>query len=162
MSSETFRCVHCQGRYKKNPRLKGQQKYCGSKSCQQSRKNKWEREKQKHNKDYRDRRRESKKRWYSRYPGDQYQSVYRHSHPDYLETNRKKQQKRNKSRAIGSGFPKIVKTDTLTSKSAVTRRLYVLLPYKKTDDKKIVKTDALIVQLLSSGGIEDNFWVDSS
>jgi len=162
MSFETFRCAHCQGRYKKNSRLKGQQKYCGSKSCQQSRKNKWEREKLKHDKDYRDRRRESKKRWYSRYPGDQYQNVYRHSHPSYLETNRKKQQKRNKSRAIESGSAKIVKTDTLTSTSAVTRGLYILLPYQKTDAKKIVNTDALIVQLLASGGIEDNFLVDSS
>lgn len=162
MSSETFRCVHCQGRYKKNSRLKGQQKYCGSQSCQQARKNRWEREKLSKDSEYRDRRRESKKRWYSRYPGNQYQNVYRHSHPNYLETNRKKQQKRNKSRTIESGFPKIVKTDALSSKSPVKRGLYILLPYQKTDTRKIVKTDALIVQLLASGGIEDNFLVDSS
>jgi hypothetical protein len=42
---------------------------------------------------------------------------------------------------------KIVKTDALSSKSLVPQGLYVLLPYKKTDGKKIVKTDALIVEL---------------
>lgn len=160
--SKTFRCVHCQRRYKKNPRLKGQQKYCGSKSCQQSRKNRWEREKLSKDSEYRARRRESKKRWYSRYPGDRYQNLYRDSHPDYLESNRKKQQKRNKPAAIGSGSAKIVKTDALTSESVIRRGLYVLLPYKKTDVEKIVKTDALIVQLLDTPILEGNFLLNSS
>ena len=160
--SKTFICIHCHRRFKKNPRLKSGQKYCGSKPCQQSRKNRWEHEKLSKDSEYRDRRRESKKQWYTHYPGDQYQSVYRQSHPNYVEGNRKKQQKRNGPLAIASGPAKIVKTDTLTSESVVRRGLYVLLPYKKTDAGKIVKTDALIVQLLASGGIEDNFLVDSS
>lgn len=160
--SKSFICIHCHRRCKKNPRLKSGQKYCGSPLCQQARKNRWEREKLSKDNQYRDRRRKSKKQWYSHYPGDQYQSVYRHSHPNYLEGNRKKQQKRNESRAIESGSAKIVKTDTLTSESVVRRGLYVLLPYKKTDAEKIVKTDALIVQLLDTPNLEGNFLLNSS
>lgn len=160
--SDIFTCVHCHGRSKKNPRLKSGQKYCGSPVCQQARKNRWEREKQKHDKDYRDGRREAKKRWYSRYPGDRYQNHYRNTHPDYLESNRGKQQKRNKPHAVESGSPKIVKTDALTSETLSECRLYVLLPYNKTGAKKIVKTDALIVQLLGTPGLEGDFLLNSS
>ena len=89
-------CQHCHRRLKKNPRLKGKQRYCGSPSCQQARKNKWERKKLKADAHYKARRLAYREQWYSRYPGDKYQSTYRQAHPEYMVGNREKQRKRGK------------------------------------------------------------------
>ena len=43
--SKYFYCKHCGERKRKNPRLKNNQSYCGSKICQRARRNQWEREK---------------------------------------------------------------------------------------------------------------------
>lgn len=164
--SKTFKCHHCHNWHKKNPRLKGVQKYCGSRECQQERKNSWEREKLKNDSTYKSKRQADKKMWYLKYPGDKYQSEYRKSHPDYCKDNRKKQVSRNEKRKITTTAQKIVKTDALTSKSVVAQELYVLVPYKnaaeKTDAKMIVKTDALIVQIVAASGLGNNFLQDSS
>jgi hypothetical protein len=48
----------------------------------------------------------------------------------------------------------IVKTDALSSESPVSKGFYVLMPYKKTRPEKIVKTDALIIELLNIQGLQ--------
>ncbi|MCP4142429.1 MAG: hypothetical protein GY755_19500, partial [Chloroflexi bacterium] len=99
-------------------------------------------------------------KWYKRRSGHNYQSEYRELHPAYSAENRRQRLLRNRKRQIPSP-QKIVKTDTLISESVTTQGLYVLLPYEKpsnkTDVKKIVKTDALIVQIVSAPVIEDVF-----
>ena len=116
----TFICCHCGCRCKKNVRLKSHQRYCGSKVCQQARQNKWEREKLKNDPAYRLKRSSSKKESYKNHSGHLYQSSYRANHPDYVSDNREKQ------------------------------RLRASKVSKKPLEEKIVKTDALIVELLSS------------
>jgi hypothetical protein len=147
-----FYCCHCGKRTRSNPRLKDRQKYCGAKSCQQSRKNKWEIDKLHHDDTYRERRIFQKFQWRKKRPSHRYQSSYREDHEDYVDSNRKKQQIRNKnipgSKLEGSS-PNIVKTDALTSVPLIRCGLYELLPYNTGPGKKIVKTDALIVELLS-------------
>lgn len=164
--SKTYKCHHCHGRYPKNPRLKGNQSYCNSKECQQERKNVWEREKLKNDTNYKSKRQAAKRKWYYNYSGDKYQSEYRKSHPKYCENNREKQVLRNQKRQILTTQPKIVKTDTLSPESTGLQGLYVLLPYKKavekTDAKKIVKTDTLIVQILAASEFRGDFLSDSS
>lgn len=204
--SSTFTCLHCHIRYKSNPRLKTPQKYCNSKSCQQARKNRWEQEKLKNDSTYKAKRKAAKKKWYSTYPADQYQSTYRATHPEYCKTNREKQYKRNakgrekaiahlpaKAKAIARqagqaglveantrdtvlsfGLPanesgqtgKIVKTDALRPESVDTQRFYLLLPYEKPDAglplEKIVKTDALIVQIIATTGLQGNILQENS
>ena len=164
--SKKFKCYHCQRWCPKNPRLKGKQKYCGAKECQQARKNSWERRRLKKDPVYKAKRKTDKKRWYSQYPGHKYQSEYRKSHPEYCKGNREKQILRNQKRQILEIIPKIVKTDTLSLKRAVSQGLYVLIPYKKaaekTDAKKIVKTDALIVQMIATQQLAGDFLSDSS
>jgi len=155
MSTETFTCHHCHRRLKKNPRLKGEQQYCGSRDCQQARKNKWEREKLRDDCHYKARRLAHREQWYSRYPGDKYQNLYRQSHPEYLMGNREKQRKRGKILAGNTSGSKIVKPDALPSKSLVAQGLYVLSPYKNTDGGKIVKPDAFIVELRACSGFQD-------
>ena len=155
MSTATFTCQHCHRLFKKNPRLKGEQHYCGSRECQQARKNKWEGEKLKSDTHYKARRLANREQWYSRYPGDKYQSVYRQCHPEYVVGNREKQRKRGKTLAGNASGSKIVNPDTLPSESLVLCGLYVLSPCKNADTGKIVKPDAFIVELRPCSGFQD-------
>jgi hypothetical protein len=148
-TQDTFICCHCGRRCGKNVHLKVHQRYCGSKRCQQSRKNQWERERLKGDSTYRLKRRSSKKAWYSKYPGDRYQSSYRASHPDYVSDNREKQRLRSSKEAKMTMEDQIVKTDVIISESFVSKGFYVIIPYDKTCLGKIVKTDALIIELRS-------------
>ncbi len=164
--SNFFKCGHCRRRCKKNPCLKGGQKYCGEKACQQARKNAWERNKLQTDPAYNAKRQASKRKWYKKRPGHKYQSEYRETHPGYCKENRRKQVSRNRKRQIPASPPKIVKTDALNPESVTTQGLYVLSPYEKpsnkTGTKKIVKTDALIVQIVSAPVIGDVFSSNTS
>ena len=140
-----------------NPRLKIRQKYCGGKSCQQSRKNRWEREQLRKDPFYHQRRYEQKARWRQSRPAHEYQRFYRESHPDYVKVNREKQHLRNTNSQKpdpGVCSSKIVKTDTLISGRLISCGLYEILPYKTSPGKKIVKTDALIVELRAHRGFQ--------
>ncbi len=163
--SKTFKCHCCHRLHKRNFRNKGIQKYCGLPECQQARKNKWEREKLQNDPAYKAKRQEDKKKWRKKYPADKYQKEYRETHPGYCKENRRKQVLRNRKRQTPPP-QKIVKTDALNPESVTTQELYVLLPYEKpsnkTDTKKIVKTDALIVQIVSAPVIEDVFSPNTS
>jgi len=146
-SQATFICCNCGRRCRKNVRLKGRQRYCGSKACQQARKNVWERDRLKRDKSYRLKRYSSKKAWYVNYPGDRYQSSYRASHPDYVSGNREKQRLRGRQDTVTVREEQIVKTDALSSEGIVNQGFYMLIPCEKTRPEKIVKTDALIIEL---------------
>ncbi len=159
-----FYCCECGRRTRINPRLKNRQKYCGKKKCQQSRKNSWEREQLRKDPFYYQRRYEQKSRWRKSSPAHQYQQDYRQGHPDYVKANREKQHLRNKNtqkQHSGDHFPKIVKTDTLISGKLISCGLYEILPYKMSPGKKIVKTDALIVELRAHRGFEKVLVSDS-
>jgi hypothetical protein len=159
-----FYCCECGKRTRMNPRLKIRQKYCSRKSCQQSRKNSWEREQLQKDPFYHQRRNEQKSRWRKSRPAHQYQITYRESHPDYVKANREKQHLRNKnSQKPDSGVcsSKIVKTDSLISERLISCGLYEILPYKTSPGKKIVKTDALIVELRAHRGFQKVLVSDS-
>jgi len=150
-----FHCRHCGKRTRRNPRIKTYQEYCGSKSCQQARKNLWEQEKLKYDPIYYAHRKSQKARWRKKRPVHQYQKEYRDNHPLYAEINRKQQQLRNKNAskiALENKTRKIVKTDALIAESPIRRGLYELLPYKTRPGKNIVNTDALIVEIRAHRG----------
>ena len=142
-----FRCKHCGKLFKRNPRIKSFQRYCGQKGCQQARKNAWELLKIKTDERYRERRQASKKRWRKHRHGHVYQQKYRETHPEYVTHNFEQQQKRNENRKMVYSCTKIVKTDALPSGRLINPGLYALLPWDKSKKEKIVKTDALMVQL---------------
>ena len=145
-----FRCLHCGILTLQNPRLKTSQLYCGKKTCQQARKNNWEKEKLQKDKSYRSLRNSQKAKWRNLKPCDQYQKEYRDSHPEYVQINREKQRARNKKQIRPSPLPdnkKIVKTDALLRDIEFPQGLFVLESYNCDTMKKIVKTDALIVRL---------------
>ena len=107
---------------------------------------------------YRLKRSSRKKTWYSKYPGDCYQSSYRANHPDYASVNREKQRFRASKVTKMANDEKIVKTDALFTESPVNEVFYALIPFQKTctvtRPENIVKTDALIVKLLNSQGLQ--------
>ena len=72
-------CKNCQKFFAPNPRLKGKQNYCGKKACQRKRKTQWEQNKNREDSSYRERQRQSKKRWRDNHPGHKYQKQYRES-----------------------------------------------------------------------------------
>jgi len=152
-----FYCHHCGKRTGKNPRLKTNQRYCGCKTCQQYRKNLWELEKLKKDPEYYKQRKSQKARWRKERPGHQYQVEYRQSHHLYAENNRFQQRNRNQNvQKLSTEIKnsKIVKTDALTSGSLVWCGLYEIQPYKTGPGKKIVKTDALIVEIRAQKGFQ--------
>jgi hypothetical protein len=91
----TFRCACCRRILRRNSRVKKQQ-YCGAKACQQARKNRWQREKQQTDVDYRVNKSESQRAWLKTNPT--YWRQYRSRNPEYQERNRQLQQARDKKR----------------------------------------------------------------
>lgn len=146
-----FYCRYCGKRTRKNPRIKNNnQNCCGSRRCQQSRKNLWEQERLKNDPIYSAKRKSQKADWRKKRPVHKYQKEYRDSHPFYAESNRKGQRLRNKNASritLENKNRKIVKTDALTSESPIRQGLYEILPFTMRPGKKIVKTDALIVEI---------------
>lgn len=141
-------CSNCGDYFSPNVRLKVTQDYCGKKACQSKRKLSWQGKKDKTDPDFRLKRKHSQQVWRSRKPVDAYQRFYRLSHPDYVKKNREQQGERNQKRkqsVITS--EKIVKTDALSPVSFIGVGLYRLTPLNLNGDEKIVKTDALVVQL---------------
>jgi hypothetical protein len=95
---------------------------------------------------YRSRQLECQRTWRKKRPLDQYQKQYRQDHPDYVRKNRELQRIRNRNRSKPAHDQKIVKMDTLkepTDKSMT----YIMHPFRVDASGKIVKMDALIVQL---------------
>ena len=147
----TFICKCCGKRVKKDPHIKSGQQYCGLKSCQQERKNCWERDKISGDVIYSEKRKASKKKWREQPRGYLYQRKYRETHPGYVNVNREKQVKRRQKEEVFDTGEQIVKTDALSLERLIPTGVYILTPYR-TDASgkasgKIVKTDALIVQL---------------
>ncbi len=110
-----FYCCCCRERKKKNPRLKSWQSYCGSKACQQARKNKHERERLKNDPVYYAKRRAQKATWQNKQQGF-YHKTYRANHADYTSRNlilQKTRCQKAKTRPSLGDMRKIVKTDAL-------------------------------------------------
>ena len=139
-------CCHCGETFNQSPRIKNQQ-YCPSKPCQQYRKNQWEKEKLEKDGEYKEKRRVQQARWRKVRPAHEYQKQYRATHPNYEKANRAQQSRRNHAR-------KIVNTDALQAVPLVKSGIYVMRLYNEADDKKIVNTDALIVEIKTYRNIQ--------
>ena len=143
----TFRCKHCGKIVAYNPRIKTGQRYCGLSTCQLARKNAWRRDKKQKDADYRRKCRASNKQWRKHHRAHLYYQKYRETHPEYVTKNRQQQQKRNNKRRAVQQSTKIVKSDALQSKRLINSGFYALSPCKENNMGKIVKSDALMVQL---------------
>ena len=144
--AKTFLCKNCGERKPGNPRLKGHQHYCGDPECQRARKRIWQKNKMAHDPEYRERQIACLEKWREQRPLDMYQSQYREKNPEYVKKNRQLQKIRNQKRAKQLELAKIVKMDALKMPSEKLDT-YLMNPYKVDSVGKIVKMDALIVQL---------------
>ena len=144
-----FICHNCHEEQDSNYRLiDGTQHYCGAAKCQRARKAAWQREQMHNNATYRAKQIACLKQWRKHRPLDQYQQQYRQRHPDYVEQNRKQQRLRNKRQRTAARLaePQIVKMDT-SPLPLIQSGTYQLTPVARDGLTKIVKMDALIVQL---------------
>lgn len=85
-------CTHCGEVFPlraQNPK----QSYCAKADCQRERRRLWQQVRRKSDIDYIKNQAEAHSAWASRNPD--YWREYRKTHPDYTESNRKKQQQRN-------------------------------------------------------------------
>jgi len=144
--AKMFICKNCHTLRPANIRLKGIQDYCNAKKCQRARKAAWQRNKMDNDPHYRAKQIDCLNKWRKKRPLDQYQKQYRQEHPDYVKKNRELQILRNQKRSKYLEYKKIVKMDTL-KKSSVKSNTYLMKPIKMDSSGKIVKMDALIVQL---------------
>ena len=132
--AQTFICKNCHNMKTMNPRLKGNQNYCGDKQCQQARKSSWQKNKMKTNSAYRNKQYQSMERWRKRKPLHRYQKNYRTTHPQYVDENRTKQTIRNQKR---SSVAKIVKMDALSIDRPLTHNFYEMKAYKMTHPERL-------------------------
>ena len=146
MKQITFRCACCKRIRPRNPRVKNQY-YCGAKSCQQVRKNKWQREKLQTDPDYRTDKREMQQSWRSR--NSDYWKRYRDKNPDYCERNCRLQRERDKKRCPDAIIPAsdtrhLAKTDPLSQYLNQTTISYYIYPV----GSDLAKRDALEVKII--------------
>jgi cell fate (sporulation/competence/biofilm development) regulator YmcA (YheA/YmcA/DUF963 family) len=138
----TFRCACCRRILPRDPRVKNQ-RYCGAKTCQRARKNKWQREKQKTDPDYRLNKQDSQLAWQSKNPC--YWRRYRQKKPDYCERNRRLQQIRNRVKQRPAVTQKhLAKMDTLERIFDDTSMIYLL----SAKAGNLAKMDALPVKII--------------
>lgn len=132
-----------------NPRLKGNQLYCGNPECQRARKRAWQKNKMATDKKYRRKQTACLVRWRKEHPLHRYQKQYRDEHPEYVEKNREKQRRRNdrrRQRVQPDQIEMIVKMDAFQNQP-IKSGCYWLAPYAMDASQKIVKMDALLVEL---------------
>ena len=146
MKQITFRCACCKRIRPRNPRVKNQN-YCGTKSCQQVRKNKWQREKLQTDPDYRTDKREMQQSWRAR--NSDYWKRYRDKNPGYCERNCRLQRERDKKCCPDAVIPAsdtghLAKTDTLNQYLNQTTTSYYICPV----GSDLAKRDALEVKIL--------------
>lgn len=144
----TITCCNCKTRIKANPRLKGtSQHYCSKAECQRARKKKWQKDKLQNDEEYRLKQLDCMKHWRKERPFHSYMRRYRQDHPGYAEENRKKQITRNSGRRkTEQAAEKIVKMDALALNTSNTGT-YEMTRLRRDKYGKIVKMDALIIQL---------------
>lgn len=131
-----------------NPRLKGNQQYCGDPRCQRARKRAWQKEKMATDPQYREKHFAAQKRWCKQRPLHRYQQQYRQRHPEYVEKNREKQHRRNVKRQKQTSVTQADMIVKMDASSKIKSGIYLLAPYAMdASSPKIVKMDAFVVQL---------------
>jgi len=140
----TFVCKNCHQEKSKNIRLKTDQEYCSAIACQRARKKAWQQQKMARDELYRQQQEDCLQQWRKQRPLHLYQKQYRLDHPVYVAENRNQQRRRNQKRAILKSLFRIVKMDASTQDRTIN---YLINPHQSSCSKKIVKMDALLLQI---------------
>lgn len=127
------RCAHCKRFFHRNPRVK-EQRFCSRRSCQQARKNRWQRDKMARDPDYQANQKDAWRGWQER--NRDYWKRYRQEHPDYCTRNRLLQTRRDEKRRQRD----LAKEDALKPIHPIETGMYYVLPWHLSH---LAKMDAL-------------------
>jgi hypothetical protein len=130
------RCKHCHRKFIPNPRVKDQL-YCSRVTCQQARKNRWQRRKMATDSDYRRNQSECQPKWRQNNPD--YWDRYRKTHPKYCEQNRQLQKRRDVRRKA----KRLAKMDVLKQLNHIKQGSYYVIPIVAD----LAKMDALMQKI---------------
>jgi len=136
----TFRCACCRRILRRNSRVKNQ-RYCGSRTCQQARKKTWQREKQQTDPDYRANKKESQQALKKKNPT--YWRQYRNRNREYHERNQQLQRERDRKKHQSTAG-NLAKKDTLDQIFNDTTMTYFIYAGKGS----LAKKDALPVKII--------------
>jgi len=123
------------------------QRYCSKKTCQQARKNEWNRKKYATDPDYREYKQVSGDRRKKNNPD--YWKDYRASHPDYTQKNRDHQSHRNKKRSKHPPESVIATPDESIPVSSILTGRYRMIPMGSA---MIATPDEYIVEIIAIAG----------
>ena len=132
-----------------NPKLKGDQNYCGDPACQQARRTTWQRNKKATDKDYLESQQDDVRQWQKNKPVAQYMKSYRNNNPDYTKSNREKQRIRNRKRIRKTSDGMMLKVEPLSDKTQTP----TMKSIEQNHAEKIVKMDALSLNFNPDNGI---------
>ena len=123
--SQKIRCANpaCRRLFLPNPHVPNHL-FCNRKDCQRVRKRRWQREKMKNDREYRDNHREAQQCWMEQ--NRDYWRRYRDKHPEYVKRNRLLQRERDRRRRIRD----LAKMDASDQLSLVKPGSYYLIPAK--------------------------------
>lgn len=124
------------------PQVPGQ-RYCSKKTCQQARKNEWNRKKYATDPDYREYKQVAGERRKKNNPN--YWKDYRARHPDYAQKNRDRQSNRNKKRSKHTPEPVIATPDESIPVNSIVTGRYRIIPIKSA---MIATPDECIVEIV--------------
>lgn len=142
-------CPVCQNPFfrQRNPT----QCYCHRKECQRFRKNQWRQEKRLQDPDYRENQRQAQHRWQQQHSS--YWQIYRATHPEYHERNRKQQRQRDIHRRhpvkANAVIPDLAKSDALKRNLPILSGTYDLVPINAS---LLAKSDAFRVKITLVSG----------
>ena len=93
-------CAACRKQFTPSAHVP-EQRFCQDKRCQRERRRRWQKTKRRADADYRENERRARGVWAERHPG--YWRTYRGSHPEYRESNRLSQRRRDERRRGAHG-----------------------------------------------------------
>lgn len=96
MEKKSRRCMHCHQSF--TPTRNPTQRYCHQRICQNTRKNRWRKQKYAQDADYGQNQKCAEQRWRQQHPD--YWKKYRAAHPDYVHRNRVQQFLRQRQRRL--------------------------------------------------------------
>jgi hypothetical protein len=136
---EERRCLACRKLFKPYPHVK-HQSYCSKPECQKERKRRWHKQKLLDDPEYKNDRRDARRKW--RLNNPDYWRRYRESHSDYVKKNRAQQRQRNARRRERSS--PIAKTDASEPGIPLVSGIYDLIP---SSGDMIAKMDVIRAEI---------------
>lgn len=131
------RCMCCHKSFQPRPQVPNQI-CCSAPECQRERRRRWQQSKLQTDPDYRDNQSSAQRVWMDKNP--KYFREYRRTHPDYVESNRKKQRLRD----VPLHEQKLVKMDASTPLQPFPSGVYRIRPAVVSG---LAKMDACIVEI---------------